>query len=117
MTFYWTKISDAGTSNPIIARIANGFSEILTLTTFSKEAKQEITDCLFRISEEMLEAEKAALEILEEIKVIEEKILESNQNDKREISKLISSVMSLNRVRDFLKYSIASFNQLGFMQG
>ena len=49
MPFYFTKIADVGTSNPIIARLTVGLPEIIHIIQMSKDDKQKIIDSLFDI--------------------------------------------------------------------
>lgn len=114
MPFYFTKIADGGTSNPIIARLTVGLPEIIHIIQMSKDDKQKIIDSLFDISEALIEAEKSALQVIEEINRIESKLAEKTKmNAFPDHPKVIDSVLSLNRARDFLKYSKAAFRKLG----
>ena len=114
MPFYFTKIADVGTSNPIIARLTVGLQEIIHIIQMSKDDKQKIIDSLFDISEALIEAEKSALQVIEEINHIESKLAEkAKMNAFSDHPKVIDSVLSLNRVRDFLKYSKAAFQKVG----
>lgn len=112
--FYFTKISDVGTSNPIVARISVGLSEIVKIVQLSPESRQRITDLLFDISQELLEAEKASVEVVSEIETIEHELPEKVKNlPPGSIPTSIDSVRSINRTRDFLKYSKSAFGKLG----
>ncbi len=112
--FYLTKISDVGTSNPIVARLTAGLPEIVELVRLNKEDKQKIKDLLFDISQELIEAEKCALEVIQEIEQIEARIsLAAEKQQPCEMPTSIESALSLNRSRDFLKYSLSSFRKLG----
>lgn len=114
MTFYFTKISDAGTSNPIVARISVGLSEIVEIVQLSSESRQKVTDLLFDVSQELLEAEKASVEVIKEIEKIEKQLPEKMRNTPRGmVPNSIDSVLSINRTRDFLKYAQSAFRKLG----
>lgn len=114
MPFYFTKISNVGTSNPIVARLSCGFQDIIKLARLPKEDRQKITDSIFDISEALLEAENCAQQVITEIKGIEKRITrESIKNTTYRHPEAIESVLSLNRVRDFLKYSKSAFRKLG----
>lgn len=114
MTFYFTKISDAGTSNPIVARIFVGLSEIVKIVQLSPESRQKVTDLLFDVSQELLEAEKASVEVIGEIRKIEKELPEKLKNiPPGDIPNSIDSVLSINRARDFLKYAQSAFRKLG----
>lgn len=114
MPFYLTKISDVGTSNPIVARLTAGLPEIINIAKLSVENRQKVTDLLFDISQELIEAEKAAVEVMQEIEQIEAKISQLKEKTPNlQMPQVIDSVLSLNRARDFLKYSQGAFRRLG----
>lgn len=114
MTFYFTKISDVGTSNPIVARISVGLSEIIKIVQISPESRQKVIDLLFDVSQELLEAEKASREVIKEIEQIERDLPEKMKNvPPGGIPNSIDSVLSINRTRDFLKYAQSAFRKLG----
>lgn len=114
MTFCFTKISDVGTSNPIVVRLTAGLSDIIKITTLTEQDKQQVVDLLFEISQELIQAEKCALEIIQEIQQIETKISqEAMCTSGAQIPQTIESALSLNRAREFLKYSQAAFRRLG----
>lgn len=106
MTFYFTKISDVGTSNPIVARLTAGWPDIIKLTTLPEQDKQQVVDLLFEIAQELIQTEKCALEVIQEIQQIETKISqEAMRSSGAQIPQTIESALSLNRAREFLKYS------------
>jgi hypothetical protein len=114
MPFYFTKTSDAGTSNPIVARISAGLSEIVKIAQLTSESRQQITDLLFDISRELLEGEKASAQVIREIETIERGLPQKMKNlPNGSIPTSIDSVLSINRARDFLKYSQSAFRKLG----
>jgi hypothetical protein len=96
--FGFTKISDQGPSNPIIARIAIGLTEILKLTELTQEEKAKITFILYELSKDLVNAERSALKVIQEIEEIEaSNLLQSfNQN--------FRSALTLDEVMTHIKY-------------
>ncbi len=99
--FYSTKIMDVGTSHPVMARIACGISDLLDHSELSKEKKTNLKDLCFDIATDLIEAEKQAKPVIQEIKKIE-KNLESAKSTTRPDS--IESVISIENTRSFLKF-------------
>lgn len=103
MAFIFTKISETGSSHPVNARIFIGLGEIVKLTSLEDSEKEMILGLLFKLSNDLIEAEKAALEVIGEIENIENKIARNQESSEKILE--FFSVLSLNQARVFLKYS------------
>jgi hypothetical protein len=74
MVFQIQKISDVGTSNPIVARMTIGIMEIIDFSTLDKDRKENLKVNCFEIMNLLTLAEKTAKPILEKITQIKEEI-------------------------------------------
>lgn len=100
--FYWTKISDVGASHPIIARISSGVPDLINLWQVSEDKKKQIRNLCHDIAKDLIEAEKQALPIIEEIEAIEAN-LKKTRPTKR--PNFIESVLSIENTRSYLKFA------------
>lgn len=100
--FYWTKVMDVGASHPVIARISSGIPDLLDLWQVSEDKKRQARDLCHDIAKDLIEAEKQAHPIIEEIEAIEanlEKIRPTTRPDS------IESVLSIENARSYLKFA------------
>lgn len=70
MTWKIQKRMDVGTSNPIVARIIIGLSEAADFTTLPKATKDKLLENCHEIAEYLINAEKAARPLMDEINSI-----------------------------------------------
>jgi hypothetical protein len=77
MAFYFQKISDEGTSNPIVARTFVQWNELMQPCRLhkdqkvDKEKKSDLGAVFFQIKKAILAAHKEAMPLVEELKSIE----------------------------------------------
>lgn len=113
MTFYFSKIADYGTSNPICARIGSGLSEIVNLTTLSNKDKEKGNAILHDLSNNLIIAEQRATELVRELDEIEDRISgRAKTQTKSTVPNTIDSSLKLHLARDFLKYTNNSLRLL-----
>lgn len=96
---------DAGTSNPIVARIMIGLPEVIGFTTLPKPTKTALEENLHKIAEFLILAEKAATPLLTEINATLAEIQKNGvqtQSDGRCVN--LPHTSSLENSRIFLKY-------------
>ena len=74
MVWQIQQISDVGTSNPIVARMAIGIMKIIDFSTLDKNRKENLKANCFEIMNLLTLAEKTAKPIVEEIAKIKEQI-------------------------------------------
>lgn len=110
MPFYFQKISDEGTSNPIVARTCVQWSELLGLCRLDKDKgvndnkKDDLRAIFFDIEKAILSAHKEATPLIEELRSIDNDpvahglIWESHR-------RAIPSALELARVKVFLKHA------------
>jgi len=70
MTWKIQKRMDVGTSNPIVARIIIGLSEVADFTTLPKATKVKLLENCHKIAEFLINADKAARPLIDEINSI-----------------------------------------------
>jgi hypothetical protein len=70
MSWKIQKRMDVGTSNPIVARIIIGLSEVADFTTLAKETKNRLQENCHEIAEFLIHADKAAKPLIAEINSI-----------------------------------------------
>ncbi len=108
MTFQVTQISDVGTSNPIVARLTVGLFELIDMagSKLGKEKSDEIKSLCFEIKKALVQAEKSAKPLMDEIKAIETKLAEEGiqvQSGGRAIN--TPGVITLDNSKVFLKFA------------
>ena len=104
MVFYFQKILDEGTSNPIVARIGSQLSELIKLCKMDQKKKEDLNFIFHEMMKSILAAEKQALPLIEELKAIENNPIEHGFCiEKQKCS--IPSVSKLDNVKVFLKHT------------
>ena len=106
----------AGSSHPIVARIAIGLPEVVKLTTLSKKQKASIISLLFHMSQDLLVAYKRASIVLKDIQNIETN-LAAQQTNPNVVSPALESAQSLYHAQDFLNYSRKAMRKLAKVMG
>lgn len=107
--FSFTKISNFGSAYPINARIFLGLSDIVKLTVLNPEDKEHIKSLLFELTKDLIEVEQCALKVISEIEGIEKWIASQPSTG---FPLQFKSVLSLNEIKVFLKYSQKAFRRL-----
>lgn len=113
MSFQISKTMDVGTGNPIVARLSIGMFELVQMAQLPLEKKEEIKGCCFEIMRSLVQAEKAAKPLMDEISGIEANLAANGvktQNEGRVIE--TPGVMLLDNTRVFLKFSKQALQQL-----
>lgn len=117
--FSWTKISDVGSSHPIIARIAIGSAENVKLTMLPAKDKQSIVELLYELSNDLINAEKRGLKLIKEINDIYRKniaILQQVSEEKKALSSFESiPSSSLDEAVHFLKDGKSALRKAGWI--
>ncbi|MFI0435823.1 MAG: hypothetical protein ACH350_08910 [Parachlamydiaceae bacterium] len=104
MTFYFSKILDEGTSNPIVARIGSQLRELLQLCRMDQKKKDDLNFIFHEMMKSILAADNHATPLIEELKSIEDDpakhglCLEKNKFS-------IPSSLKLDNIKVFLKYA------------
>lgn len=103
--FQLTKISDVGTGNPIVARLSIGLLEVLKFTYLQADQIEAVFSSCNEIKRALVQAEKAANPLLDEIRQIQEE-LRLNGAKTQSGGRVIETpgVMHLDNVRTFVKY-------------
>lgn len=118
MTWQISKFMDVGTANPIVARLGAGLNEVIQMTSLPKEKKELINAGCFEIMKSLVEAEKAAKPLMEEIRAAEKTLLTEGvklQGGGKAIE--TPGVMALDNSRVFLKYAKSGLQQLAEVMG
>lgn len=113
MSFQLTQAMDVGTSNPIVARLSLGLFELIQMAQFPVEKKEDIKGCCFDLMCALVQAEKAARPLMEEIAGIEAGLATNGvktQNNGRVIE--TPGVMLLDNTRIFLKFAKQALQNL-----
>ncbi len=92
-------------SNPIVARIWIGLSDILDLTNIPREDKKTIKGYLFEVSKNLICAQAYASKVLLEHEEIEKRSSQLNGKEFLEKYHALPSLQSLDEVNQFLYYS------------
>lgn len=71
MGFKIAKFMDEGSSNPAVARLSLGLTDILPFTTLSEEKRKEVFACGFEVMQLVVRAQKTAEELLSELRSLE----------------------------------------------
>ncbi len=104
MSFYFQKISDEGTSNPIVARTFVQWSELLELCRLGNDKKNDLRAIFFDIEKAILAAHKEAMPLIEELRSIDSNPVAHGliwEPHKR----AIPSALKLDNLGAFLKYA------------
>lgn len=110
------KISDQGTVNPIVARLGMGISDIVNVTSLTEKMRNEVDAACFECMTLLLEAEKAARPLMDEIRALEKRLaMERFSPDTSSIE--IPGVMNLNNCRVFLKFAKQALQRLAKTMG
>ncbi len=112
--FYLTKMMEVGTKHPVVARIAMGIPEILEKCEFSKQKKIDLTSLCFDITKDLVEAEKQAMIVIQEIEIIEKKLEETKPVV---VPNVIDSVINIESTRAFLKFAKDALRSFAAMLG
>lgn len=103
--FSFTKISDVGTSSPIVARISIGLSDIIDKTELRPEQKEDAKALCFELAKDLVFTYRYGQNVLDEIKGIEERLKEKYQNVEAPTTPTsFESLQSTEDVRNFFKY-------------
>jgi len=111
--FKLQKVSNIGTSNPIVSRLSIGLFDIVKMAHIDDAAKETINSTNFTITQSLTKAEKIGLRICEDIDKILENIRKEGvktQSFDRCIN--LPSVDNLGDIRDFLKYGKKSLQEV-----
>lgn len=105
MTFQISKRLDVGTSNPIVARLGIGLREVIELAFLPPDQKEAVHSSCYETMRALVQAEKAATPLLEEIKQVLGD-LDANGVKTQSGGRVIDTpgVMHLDNVRTFMKY-------------
>src|ERR1700738_3147986 len=107
MVFYFQKILDEGTSNPIVARIGSQLTELMDLCRIDKKKKEDLSFIFHEMMKDILAAHKQATPLIEELQLINENpskyglILEAHK-------RAIPSSLKLDNIKIFLKLANAA---------
>lgn len=113
MSFKIKQISDTGTSNPIVARLTIGLFSIIDMAQISKDKKDQIKEICFEIHKILLQAEKVALPIINEIRHVEKDLNENGvktQSNGMVIEE--PSIFILEDSKVFIKHAKQALQQL-----
>lgn len=99
------KVMDAGTSNPIVAALIFGMSDIVNMARIDEKAKELINKTNMEITQYLIKAEKIADAICTEIELEYEELKKNGvQTQAHERCVTVPSTKNIDDVRDFLKY-------------
>lgn len=104
MGFYFAKILDEGTSNPIVARIGVQLSELLELCSIAKAKKDDLSCIFYEMMKAILSAHKEATSLIEELQSIEGEILINGLHVDQK-SPVIPSSLKLDSIKVFVKHA------------
>ncbi len=118
MAFQISKMMDVGTSNPIVARLGIGLDEAVKMARISEEKKKSVNEGCFEIMIALIEAEKAAKPLMDEIRAIESKIATEGVKIQSG-GKVIETpgVVNLENSKIFLKFSKEALQKLASLMG
>lgn len=118
MNWQITQFSDVGTANPIVARLTMGLFDIIQMARIIDEKKERIKESCFEVHSALIQAEKAAKPLMDEIKGAEQKLATEGvktQSGGRVIE--IPPVLLLENSRTFLKYANQALRNLAAGMG
>ncbi len=106
MPFQITQIMDVGSENPIVARLCIGLDEIIQMAQIPDAKKSAIRDYCFDLGRYLLQAEKSAVPLMNELIEIENRLrLEGVRTQAEGKAVEIPGVLHLDDSRVFLKYA------------
>jgi len=107
------KVSDVGTSNPIVAGLTIGLHDIVAMAEIDKGAKDVINTANLNIVHSLTKAEKIGLQICANIESVMADLGKSGvQTQSFERCVNVPSTEGLDDVREFLKYGKQSLQEL-----
>lgn len=109
---------DVGTSNPIVARLGIGLDEAVKMACISEDKKKSINEGCFEIMIALVEAEKAAKPLMDEIRNAISKLATEGvktQSGGRAIE--TPGVTNLENAKVFLKFSKQALQKLASVMG
>lgn len=118
MVWQISKVMDVGTSNPIVARLGMGLSEIIQMARLPEEKKVSLRGCCIELMSSLVQAQQAAGPLMDELKSIESKIVSEGvktQDHGRVIE--TPGVMKIDDARVFLKYGKQALQNLAKAMG
>ena len=118
MAFQITKVSDVGTGNPIVARMLPGLQDIIKMAQIGEAKQKAITKACYEIKTALVQAEKAAKPLMNEIKLIEQNLATDGvktQNNGRIIE--TPGVLNLDNTKIFLKFGKQALQYLAVAMG
>lgn len=118
MSWQITQISDVGTSNPIVARLTMGLHDLIQMAQLDEEKKSLIREECFKVKTALVQAEKAAKPLMEEIRAAEQKLcLEgvTTQSGGRAIN--TPGILTLENSRIFIKFAKQALQYLASAMG
>ncbi len=118
MAFQISKMMDVGTSNPIVARLGIGLDEAVKMARINDEKKKSINEGCFEIMIALVEGEKAAKPLMDEIRGIISKLATEGvktQSGGRVIE--TPGITNLENARVFLKFSKQALQKLASVMG
>jgi hypothetical protein len=102
--FQITQVSNVGTSNPIVARLGMGLDDIIKMAQIPAEKRTQILEYCVEIMHALVEAEKSAKPLLDEMRQIEQKM--ATEGIKLQPNAIETpGVMNLQNSRVFLKWA------------
>lgn len=117
MGFKIQKIMDVGTSNPIVARMM-GLPELIQMARMSEEKKEKIKNACFDMMRALIEAEKAAKPLIDEIKSAKQKIDSDGVKTQLPSGAIeMPSVLNLEAAKVFLKFARQALHSLARAMG
>lgn len=118
MAFQISKFMDVGSNNPIVARLGSGLSDVVRMARIEEEKKKGINEGCFEIMIALVEAEKAAKPLMDEIRSFETKLVTEGvktQSGGRVIE--TPGVTHLENAKVFLKFSKQALQKLASIMG
>lgn len=118
MTFQLTQTLDVGTENPIVARLTIGLFDIIQMTELPKEKQEQIIGGCFDIMRDLIQAEKSAKPLIEELRAINLKLATEGVKTQSE-GRVIETpgVLLLDNSRIFLKFAKQALQHLAKVLG
>src|SRR5437868_13386047 len=72
--FTLTQISDQGTSNPIVARLKLGLTDIIQMAQLPDEKRNALKALCYEVGKELLLAERASASLIKELRETEDRV-------------------------------------------
>ena len=117
MNFQISKYLNVGTNNPIVARLMLGLPEIIRMAEIPEGMKDSLVAHCFAIAKHLIQAEKAAQPLIQELREIVDKL--RNEGVRVQGPGVIETpgVMHLDDARVFLKYAKQALQELAASMG